>query len=380
MRTQLKATAAVIAAGALCLTVAACGSDGSGDGGDRASDLTASQQAAVEAAKASYEKFSATQALDAVPPLPSAPPTGKTMTIITCSLPVCITLSDGAADAAAKIGWKLTTLNSNSTPEGFVSAMNQVAANPPDALTYIGTLPDSSIKSQLAKIKAAGTKIVTISPIGDPLKEGSTVQAVSGGPADVAQSGKLMGDTVVADANGPAKSVFVWDPTYAGVWGKIKTSYQEVLGSAGSKPGILEVSNANIGKTVPSQIVSYLQAHPDTEYVALAIVDYNTGLEAALKAAGLAGKVKIVSRAANPSALKAIADGSQFASVGLELAGMAYRSVDQLARLMMNVPLGDRLDKPGWQQIYVKSNVTQTSEQPEPPDYVKAYTTAWHVG
>ncbi len=380
MRTMLKAPGAALAAGAVCLMLAACGSSSGNDATTSTSDLTASQQAALADAEATFAKFTQEQMLAPIPALPAAPARGERMTIITCSLPVCITLSDGAANAARALGWKLTTLQSNSTPEGFLSAINQTAANPPNALSYIGILPDSSIRKQLDVLQAAGTKIVTISPIGDPLKSGGPVQAVSGGPADVAQSGKLMGDAVVADAKGRTNSVFVWDPTYAGVWGPIKSSYESVLKSVGSTPGVLEVANANIGKTVPSQIVSYLQAHPDTKYVALAVVDYNTGLDAALRGAGLSGKVKIISRAANTSALAAIKDGTQWASVGLELGGSAYRSVDQLARLAMKVPLGDRVDTPGWQQIYVKSNVTQTTEQPEPPNYVKAYEVAWHVG
>lgn len=378
MRTTFKIPAAAIAAVALCALVAACGNGAADPVGSAA--LTPAQKAVVTDAEAAFAKYRKEQPLDAVPPLPSAPPRGKTMTVITCSLPVCTTLSDGAAAAARDLGWQLTTLQSNSTPQGFLSAVDQVAANPPDAFAYIAALPDSSIAPQLAKIAAAGTKIVALSPIGDPLETPGPVKAVVGGHKDTSMSGRMMAQSVVADAHGPAKSVFVWDPSFAGVWGPIKEAYEGVLKSVGSPPSVLEVSNANVGKTVPSQIVSYLQANPDTKYVALAVVDYNAGLDSALRAAGLLDKVKIISRAANPSALKAINDGTQWASVGLELASSAYRCVDQLARLMAGVPLGDRVDKAGWEQIYVKGNVTQTSAQPEPPDYVRAYRTAWHVG
>lgn len=378
MRTTFKVPVAMIAAGALCALVTACGSGAAGT--IDSADLTPAQKAVVTNAEAMFAKYSEVQPLDAVPPLPASPPRGKTMTVITCSLPVCATLSDGAADAARALGWQVTTLQSNSTPQGFISAFDQVAANPPDAFAYIAALPDSSVASQLTKIAAAGTKIVALSPIGNPLKTPGPVQAVVGGAKDTSMSGRIMAQSVVADAHGPAKSVFVWDPSFAGVWGPIKNAYEGVLKSVGSSPGVLEVSNANVGKTVPSQIVSYLQANPDTKYVALAVVDYNAGLDSALRAAGLLNKVKIISRAANPAALKAIDDGTQWASVGLELASSGYRCVDQLARLMMGVPLGDRADQAGWEQVYVKGNVTQTSVQPEPPDYVRTYRTAWHVG
>ncbi|WP_084144730.1 sugar ABC transporter substrate-binding protein [Amycolatopsis jejuensis] len=378
MRTMSKIPLAAIVVSVVSVLVTACGGGAAGSTGNV--ELSAAQKAVVADAEAAFAKYSKVQPLETVPSLPQAPPRGKTMTLITCSLPVCATLADGAASAARALGWQLTTLNSNSTPQGFLSAMDQVAANPPDAFAYISALPDSSIATQLNKIAKAGTKIVALSPIGNPLKTPGPVQAVVGGEKDTAMSGRMMAQSVVADAHGPANSVFVWDPSFAGVWGPIKDAYEGVLKGAGSTPGVLEVSNANIGKTVPSQIVSYLQANPDTKYVALAVVDYNAGLDSALRAAGLLNKVKIISRAANPAALKAINDGTQWASVGLELASSGYRCLDQLARLMMGVPLGDKVDQAGWEQIYVKGNVTQTSAQPEAPDYERVYQTAWHVG
>ncbi|GAA4382973.1 hypothetical protein GCM10023088_49200 [Actinomadura verrucosospora] len=379
MRTRLRTPVSALAAGALCLMAAACGSGGSAEanGGQVTS---AAAKAVIADAEAAYAKYTRPQPAASVPALPSPAPRGKRLAIVTCSIPVCVTLSRGAEEAASRLGWTVTTLQSNSTPQGFVSVMDQVAADPPDALAYIPTVPDSSIRPQLAKLQAAGTKITEVAPLGDPLKQKGPVQAVVFGQSDAALTGTLMGQAVVADADGPAKSVFVWDPSFVASWGPIKNAYQKVLKGAGRQAGVLDVSNANIGKTVQGQIVSYLQAHPDTKYVALAVVDYNTGLDAALRAAGLAGKVKILSRAADASSLKAIQAGTQWASVGLELAAGGYRAVDQLIRMMMGVPLGDRADAPGWQQIYIKGNVPQTGTKPEPPDYAATYHTAWHVG
>ncbi|MBN9175272.1 MAG: LptF/LptG family permease [Microbacterium sp.] len=42
-------------------------------------------------------------------------------------------------------------------------------------------------------------------------------------------------------------------------------------------------------------------------------------------------------------------------------------------------PLGSRASQTGWEQIYVKSNVSQTASLPEPPNYEQIYKTAWHV-
>ncbi|WP_131737955.1 sugar ABC transporter substrate-binding protein [Actinomadura roseirufa] len=381
MRTTPRGSVAALATGALCLTMlAACGGDGGNAEAKGGAASSGAAKAVISEAETAFAEYTRPRPASPVPPLPSPAPGGKRLAVVTCSLPVCVTLTQGAEEAARKLGWKVSTLQSNSTPQGYVSVMNQVAADPPDALAYIPAVPDSSIQPQLAKLKAAGTKISEIAPLGAGLTPDGPVRAVVFGQKDSALTGTLMAQSVVADANGPAKSVFVWDPSFVGAWGPIKDAYKKVMKEAGGSAGILDVSNANIGKTVPGQIVSYLQAHPDTRYVALAVVDYNAGLDAALRAAGLAGKVKILSRAADAASLKAIQAGTQWASVGLELAAGGYRAVDQLIRLMTGVPLGDRADAPGWQQIYVKGNVTQTSDKPEPPDYARTYFAAWHVG
>ncbi|MDQ6523967.1 substrate-binding domain-containing protein [Nocardioides sp. LHD-245] len=379
MSKKFRASMVAVLVGVLGLATA-CGGD-DGDGGGGSAELTPAQQQVVDEAGAAFDRYTQIQEAAAVPELPAPAPTGKRLVMVTCSIPVCVTLSDGAREAAEKLGWTVSTLQTNSTPEGYTSAMNQVAADPPDALAYISALPDSSVAKQLAKIHAAGTRIVAISPLGDPLAEADTpIGGVVFGQRDAHFTGTLMAQSVLADADGPVESVFVWDPSFEGSWGPIKAGFEATMKSAGAEPGILEVSNANIGKTVPSQIVSYLQAHPDTAYVALAVVDYNAGLAAALQAAGLQDRVKIISRAADAAALEAIQAGKQWASIGLELAAAGYRVVDQLIRLMTDVPLEDRADPIGWQQVYVEDNVSDADNQVEPPEYAQAYYDAWHVG
>jgi len=377
MRALPRGPLVALLCGVLCLALTACGSN-SESNAPAGSALTAAQKAVVADAKTAFAKYTEIQPAAAVPALPAPAPTGKRLVLISCSLPVCATLADGAVVAAKKLGWNIQVLNSNSTPQGFLSVLDQVVANPPDGLIYIAVLPDSSIKSQLNKLHAAGTKLAVLAPQGVPMMP--PVGGAVLGEKDASFTGNLMAQSVIADADGPADSVFVWDPSVKGAWGPIKDAYVQEMKAAGGNAGVLEVSNANIGKTVPSQIVSYLQAHPETKYVALCVVDYNAGLDSALAAAGLSGKVKIISRAADAASLKAIDAGTQWASIGLELAAAAYRSVDQIVRMIAGVPLGDRADAAGWQQIYTKDNITQTSANPEPPGYAKAYYAAWHVG
>lgn len=351
-------------------------STGSGD----SSGLSATQKAAVAAAEAEFAKYIQPQPADPVPALPSAPPTGKAITIIGCPIPVCSEVTGGAADAAKKLGWKVTSLQNDNTPQSFITLLNQVVQSPPDLLAYIGLVPNSTVTAQLSKLQNDGTKIVEIAPIGDKPSPSGPIDATDVAELDEHLSGQLMGDAVVADAKGPADTVFVWDPSFAVDWGPVKDGYSNVVTAAGGTVNILEVSNANIGKTIPSQIVSYIQAHPSVEYVALAVGDYAAGLSAAIQAAGLQGKVKITSRAANATNLADIKNGTEWTAIGEENVASGYRAVDQLARLAMGLPLGDRIEAVGWHQIFTKDNVTQTTSAPEPPNFEQVYDQAWHVG
>ncbi|MBN9620110.1 MAG: substrate-binding domain-containing protein, partial [Actinobacteria bacterium] len=344
------------------LLLAACSSSGgtSATGHDASSGGASSSgaaSAALAAAKATYDQYVQIHSLESVPALPSAPPKGKTVTILTCNIPTCATAAAGAKAAAEAVGWIPTVLQDDSTPQGYTSLMNQVAANPPDALIYIPALPDSSIQPQLARLQAAGTKIVEESPLGDPLATDGPVKAVVLGQADGRLAGEVMGRAVDADANGPTKAVFVWDPSFSAGWGPVKDGFTEAVESVGGSVGVLPITVQNIGKQAPSQIVSYLQAHPDTKYIATPAVDYQAGLDPALQAAGLLGKVKVISRATNQATLAAIKDGTDWAGVAIELASGGWRGMDQAIRLVMGLPLGSRASQTGWEQIYVKSNV-----------------------
>ncbi|GAA1559474.1 hypothetical protein GCM10009804_15410 [Kribbella hippodromi] len=372
---KIQFRAAVLGAGALCLLLTACGNSSDATTQSAVSADPAAKAALAEA-KAVYAEYSAAKALEPIPPLKSAPPKGKRLVAVACNFPTCASVADGAKAAAQALGWNATVLQHDGSPQGYVSLMNQVAADPPDAFVYVPALPDSSMKEQLAKLKAAGTKISEVSPLEQPGAD-SAVQAVVLGKQDVTQTGKILGSAVVADANGATDAVWVWDPSFANSWSPMKDAFTKAVESAGGKVGVLEASVQGIGKTVPAQITGYLQAHPKTKYVVTPMVDYQSGLDPAIQAAGLQGKVKVISRATNQSILQGIKNGTDWAGLAIELQAVGWRAVDQLVRLEVGMPLGDRADPVGWQQIYLKSNVDQAGAAPEPPNYQQLYTTAW---
>jgi ABC-type sugar transport system substrate-binding protein len=382
-RNRWLTTTVVLVAGlalaAGCSTAAGPSMKESAGGGDGTSAPVGSSSAAITAAKAEFVKYLKPQPAIVVPELPSKPPTGLSVTITGCPLPVCVSLTSPAVEAAKTLGWKVAFLQVGLTPQAYQASLNQVLQSPPRLAAITSVTPDSFVSRELAAIARTGTEIAEIAPAGDNPSTGGPVKAAVNGAPEMAESGRLMGDAVVADG-GKASSVFVWDSSFSSIWGPVKRNFTDVVAGAGGTVDVLDVSQANIGKSIPTQVTSYLQAHPNVRYVAFALSDLDAGVPQALRAAGLSSRVKLISRGPSITTLKDIADGDEWATVGEEDPSNGYRVIDQLARLVMNVPLsGDLRNPAGWHQIFIRSNVPGTSSVPTPPGYPEAFLAAWHL-
>lgn len=377
-RTRVLAAAA--AAGTLVL--AACSSShggansGSSAPGSASAPQNNAQGTAIAKAKAEYAKYLRPQAPISIPKLPSSPPRGLSFTVVTCPLPVCHAETDPSVEAAGKLGWKVKALSLDLTPAGYQSTMNQLVADPPDLAAIIALVPNSEVSRQLAALQKAGTKIVEIAPAGDRPSPSGPVEATVVGAPHLATSGRLMADAIVANDGAGQRTAFVADPTLSTTYNAEINAFKSVIEGAGGSVDMVNISQLNVGKSVPGQVVSYVQSHPGVKYIAFTFADYAQGVAQALKVAGLAGKVRLVSRAPQQANLAAVANGDEFAEIGEENSAGGYRVVDQLARLKMNVPLGDLAEPAGWHQIYVKSNVPSKSITPGSPS---AFYAAWRL-
>jgi len=186
-----------------------------------------------------------------------------------------------------------------------------------------------------------------------------------------------MGDTIVADAGGSAKVLFVWDPNFSGIHGPVKTGLEGVVQGAGGTVSTLEISAANVGQSVPSRVISYLQSHPDITYLGFLVSDFNAGVAPALKAAGMSDKIKIVARAPQAANLVALQNGTEFAEVADENIGGGWRCTDAIIRLLSGTPVEN--DVKGWHQIFTKDNVTDTTKQPVTPGVPDSFLDAWKL-
>jgi hypothetical protein len=366
---------------AVAAVLAGCGSSSEGSGTSTSKHGSATAERAVAAAKAVFAQYVKPQPPITVPALPSRPPTGKTIVVMTCPILACVETTDPAVAAAKALGWKVTQVNQAVTgPQAGISAWQQVLANPPQLIAYGEVYPDSQLQKYITEAGAKGIKIAEIAPEGPVAlsAKGPIVSEVSGAPV-FGTSGRLMGEAVVANAGVGAQTAFFTDPTHP-TFLPTQDAFTKVVTQAGGSVQVVDFSLANIGTKVASQVVSYVQSHPTIKYLAFVLNDATAGVPEALKAAGLSGRVKIISRNPSPANIKDIQTGAQWATVLEEVGSSGYRAIDQLARAVMGVPISPQLRDPdGWHMIITKSNVGQSTTVPPTPGSPAAFLKAWHL-
>lgn len=350
---------------AAALVAAGCADDqGGGSGG-------ASDAGAVAEAKQVVEQYSGDQAPVEVAPLQAAPESGLTLGILTCEFPACKQTADGAAAAATALGWDTELITTAITPEDYRSAWGRLMDRSPDVITYAGLMPNEMVKDFLGDAKDAGIPVAAMAASDQP---SDLMPAVTVGSAQLAESGRLMGTTIVADSASAPKVLFVWDPAQKAIFGPVKDALEDEVEDAGGTLETLDIQSANTGKTVPGQVASALQADPDIAYVAFTIADFTAGVPEALAASS--SKVKIISRSPSLGNLENIRDGKEWAGVAEESVAGGWRAVDAILRQQQGMTF--EANPAGWHRIYTRDNLgDDLAADLLTPGVPDAFTTAW---
>jgi len=164
-----------------------------------------------------------------------------------------------------------------------------------------------------------------------------------------AKIGENLAAKIVADSGGKANTLFVNISAF-----QILQSLAKQFGSSynGFCPGCeyasIDVPITSIGKDAPDRIVSYLRSHPQVNYVVLSVSNaLGAGLPAALRAAGLADKVKLVGQSADTQTFQDLQAGNIKSVVPFDYYGVDYLMLDALARHFAGAP-AQKAAPPTW--------------------------------
>ena len=331
LRSGTRRGAALLMLGAALVAAAGCGSNSSGSaaqsggGAGVAEAQTLAKQAAARPTSIGLTK-----------PIGKPVPTGKKVVFISCGVEACQIQGDIIKQGAADLGWTAETIGTDGSPEQLQNAFKTALRQGADGV-IINAVNRASVAKQIEQAKQQGVAFVTSASVDKP---GDGILA---NVADVQNSGNIgehLAARIVADSNGKANTLYVNISAFQilkALGDQFASSYKKYC--PGCEVASLDIPVTSLGKDAPDRIVSYLRSHPQVNYVVLSVSNaLGAGLPAALRAAGLADKVKIVGQSGDTQTFQDLQSKNINSVVPYDYYTVDYLMLDALARHFAGAP------------------------------------------
>lgn len=371
-----------LVAAALSITalgVAACGSSSSSD----KSSTTKSSGSGAKATAAQHQLapyLKPPTQLTVTTPLSKKPPTGKSVYFVTNGAPISNENGKGVAAAAKALGWKFKTIsvdqnNPSTIASGMLSAINAGAD-----VVFIGATPTAEYKSVLPAAKAKGTLIIDNASGNAPVP--GVTAYINNAPASGPAWGKLAALVALANAEKAGTTlhgVIPTSPGFATILGPADATIKATIAEKCPKCTV-DTLNIGLGQVFsgkgPAAVVSYLQGHPEVNYILEDASLIDQGLTQALKAASL-DKVKVIGITPLGPQVEALKSGAEEAWVAISLQVQGWMMIDAAARKFV----GD--DPTVYNKVAAPSYVI-TKDDPNKPidvpaDYAAQFKKMWNA-
>lgn len=375
---------------ALALVAGACGGDDDDSGDDMdttstAPDTGAGASTTAPAGDAAAEELAGLlerpTEITNTTPFAGEIPVDKDVMWIQCPVPACVQLGEPLKNAVEALGWTLSVVPHDGTPEGVLAAYAQAVREAPDAVVSSG-YPRVMFEEEMTQLSEAEIPVIQMT-VTDPPGDGIT--AVVHGSARNAEAGRQLALYTAVDSGGAANVLWVTTaypivvPTLEGHEGEggFQPALEELCPDCTVE--VIDIPIEAIGVDDAARVVSALQANPDINYVVGPLGDMFVGLPGALADAGLSAQVTLVTHDQNPTLSAAVEDGTIAAIVGFPGLEDMFQITDTLLRHFAGEdfePSSD--DLPSW--IITQGNVPSTTDDyPLVEDYQEQYKALWGV-
>lgn len=379
MTISIRRLVPLVAAGALALSAAACGSGQPGGSADQGSAAGAE---GVKAAQAFLDGYSRNPAsIGITEALPAKPSPGKTIVALTIPLPESARLAAAEAAAAKVLGWNFVEVSTGTTPGQAVGAFEAALARHPDAITFNG-LPSRTFTAQIKRAKAEGIAVLSEST-GDGKVDG--VLADLGGLAQEQLYGKMLAAYFVAHSGGKGSAGVVNLAAYPAL-----IAFGDSFAAAvkqwcpACRTQTLNQQATDAGTKTPANVVAFLQRNPSVKWTVFANGDLAQGVSSAIKASGLTG-VNIIGEVPGQTDLASLGPGTEQGWAGFAVDILGWRAIDVLARQFAGADLNKVLTVPLPAQMITKDNVDSVVLGTQDyyigvKDYQSQFAALWHAG
>jgi ABC-type sugar transport system substrate-binding protein len=291
----------------------------------------------------------------------------------------------GVKAADSKLGWQTTVLTYNfANPATENSAILSAVNAGANAIIFAASNA-ASLTQGLQAAKQHGVIVISDAGGNPPGTPGVTANVNSAYTSGVTW-GKLVGLGIAADAakaGKPAHVAEITAPVFANILKPIDDEVKATVAKycTGCTYDIVNISAPDVfaGK-VPSDVVSYLQAHPDVSALSFSAAgDMQIGMSAALKAAGMSS-VSIYGVAPEEPQLQELKSGTARGYAIDPLLVTGWMCVDAVARQLVdhNASLYDTAGSPTW-YVTPQSSFDAANPPQVPADYQAQFARIWHL-
>jgi ABC-type sugar transport system substrate-binding protein len=385
----------VAGAAAALLAVSACSSSGgsstsSTPAGSAASTGSSSSSSGSGSSQASADVAAATANLTNYDTQPTSiglttplakKPTGKVVDFVECGLDPCQEVGTDFTAAMKLLGVTVKIVPAGLTPESYQAGFAQAIQNKPDAVVSTA-ISAQTVSTQLNQLNTMNIPVLISAISGAPH---SALKATPFGDPVSTEIGKIGADWLIKDGGGQNINVLdltfpVFDfegPQYAGFSAEFKAhcvncSIHEIV----AQP-------TDIGQALPTEVVNYLQAHPDVKYVWGSFGGALQGISQALKVAGITG-VTLFSQGGTQLNLGEVTSGAEAATILVSFNYLSWVVADETATLLTGGSIANISDASlPWFYIVTKSNLNFNDntdpEGPGPANFQAQFEKLWGV-
>lgn len=360
----------VAVATTVCLALTACGSGGASDDGS-----SGGATADVVAALKILEPFTGKASAFPVDEPLTAKPEGATFGFLQCVTPICGLMGELMGPATDTLGVDLQVVKADPSATGMQSALESIIATDPAAVLFPAVEP-SAITAQLGELDDA-----SIPTVANGIMDHETfgIDAAMFNSATAKLVGQLQAAWVVKNHEGDSSPVFYSIPELSFT----KVEEQAFVDTMAElcpdcEVRTKDISVTSIGTKAPAEIVSDLQANPDSNTAVFSSMEMATGLPAALKVASI--DIDTVGFGPNPGNLQDIKTGALTAGIGLDVPVTIWSQVDAAARLVTGQDLtaGEKAGIPPM-QVLEQADITFDPSHGWTgyPDFAERFAKLW---
>ncbi len=237
-------------------------------------------------------------------------------------------------EAAAKIGWTVTTLDGQGTVNGWTAAFSQAIASQPDGI--VTACDAASIQGPMTDAFNRKIPVIGLHAAANPGPDASLHlwDNISSSGVDI---GKALADYIIADSNGKGRAIILYDAQYA--IAKLKAEAMKAEFAKCTSCTLLDYVNSPLAEvtTQMPQLAPSWVSRFGTPFYVMTIADYYYDfLVPALRAGGVKPEdAKLVGADGTPKAYDRIRNGDfQVATVPEPPGLQGYQAIDEMNRAL----------------------------------------------